>query len=451
MAATAEGVVHRRKAERGEKTMVNAWAPASVAQGAACDAAAVLTAAAKAAHAGAVATKEMLATKGRVARLSNRTCGQMDPGAASKAIILKAKAGGARRPFGLHTAAADCLRKGRPLLPSRLSPRQSASHKHEGRRPVRRRDFLMSTVAIGAVAVAWKPGAFAQDQLTILGSVPSLSFPFFVHMLNQIKAEAEAQGVNLNESDGQNSAPKQTADVEAAVVQGVAAIVISPLDVNALAPAVEGAVQAGIPVVTIDRRVDGVDGILAHVGADNVKGGEAEAQAMVDAFPDGATLFHLQGQPGAGPAIDRNRGVHNVLDPLGEKYKIVFEQTANFARAEALTVTEAGLAANGKPDAIICANDDMALGAAEACAARGFNDVKIYGFDALPEALVAVKEGRLAGTVEQFPGEQSRTAVRIAVAFARDGKEPEEKLVLLTPVVINKDNLDKAERIGETQ
>lgn len=309
----------------------------------------------------------------------------------------------------------------------------------------------MSTVAIGAVAVAWKPGAFAQDQLTILGSVPSLSFPFFVHMLNQIKAEAEAQGVNLNESDGQNSAPKQTADVEAAVVQGVAAIVISPLDVNALAPAVEGAVQAGIPVVTIDRRVDGVDGILAHVGADNVKGGEAEAQAMVDAFPDGATLFHLQGQPGAGPAIDRNRGVHNVLDPLGEKYKIVFEQTANFARAEALTVTEAGLAANGKPDAIICANDDMALGAAEACAARGFNDVKIYGFDALPEALVAVKEGRLAGTVEQFPGEQSRTAVRIAVAFARDGKEPEEKLVLLTPVVINKDNLDKAERIGETQ
>ena len=260
-----------------------------------------------------------------------------------------------------------------------------------------RREFLVSSVAAGALALG-APTAFAQDKLTILGSVPSLSFPFFVHMLNQIKVEAEAQGVNLTESDGQNSAPKQTADIEAAIVQKVNAIVISPLDVNALAPAIEQAVQAGVPVVTIDRRVDGVEGILAHVGADNVKGGEAEAQAMVDAFPDGAKIFHLQGQPGAGPAIDRNKGVHNVLDPVKDKYQIIFEQTANFARAE---------------------------------------------------ALVAVRDGTLAGTVEQFPGEQSRTAVRIAVAYAKDKTEPAEKLVLLTPVVIGKDNLDKAERIGE--
>ena len=312
-----------------------------------------------------------------------------------------------------------------------------------------RRAFLASSVALGALA-AGAPVAFAQDRLTILGSVPNLGFPFFVHMLNQIQVEAEAQGVDLIESDGQNSAPKQTADIEAGLVQGVAAIVISPLDVNALAPAIEQAIQVGVPVVTIDRRVDGVEGVLAHVGADNVKGGEAEAQAMIAAFPDGAKVFHLQGQPGAGPAIDRNQGVHNVLDPMADKYQIVFEQTANFSRAEALTVVEAGLAANGKPDAIICANDDMALGAVEACAARGFTDVKIYGFDALPEALIAVRDGTMAGTVEQFPGEQSRTAVQIAVAFARDGTQPAEALVLLTPVVIGPDNLDQAERIGET-
>lgn len=313
---------------------------------------------------------------------------------------------------------------------------------------MKRRSFLKSSAAAGALALAGSP-LLAQEQITILGSVPSLSFPFFVHMLNQIKAEAEAEGVTLLESDGQNSAPKQTGDVEAALVQGVNAIVISPLDVNALAPAVEQAVQAGVPVVTVDRRVDGVEGILAHVGADNVKGGEAQAEAIMAAFPDGATIFHLQGQPGAGPAIDRNQGVHNILDGHADKYRIVFEQTANFARAEALSVTEAGLAANGRPDVIVCANDDMALGAAEAVAAAGLTDVAIYGFDALPEALVAVRDGLLAGTVEQFPGEQSRTAVRIAVAKARDGEDPAEPVVLLTPIVIGQDNLDKAERIGE--
>ena len=75
------------------------------------------------------------------------------------------------------------------------------------------------------------------------------------------------------------------------------------------------AVEAGIPVVTIDRRVDGVEGILGHVGADNVKGGEAQAQLIVEQFPDGAQIVNLQGQPGASPAIDRNQGVHNILDP----------------------------------------------------------------------------------------------------------------------------------------
>ncbi len=59
-----------------------------------------------------------------------------------------------------------------------------------------RRSFLTSSVALAALTTG-APAAFAQDRLTILGSVPSLGFPFFVHMLNQIKIEAEAQEVDL--------------------------------------------------------------------------------------------------------------------------------------------------------------------------------------------------------------------------------------------------------------
>jgi len=293
--------------------------------------------------------------------------------------------------------------------------------------------------------------ARAAKSITVLASLPSLSFPFFVHMQKQLVAEADKLGgVTLINTDGQNSAPKQTGDVEAGITKGVNAIVISPLDVSALAPALQEAVDAKVPVVTIDRRVVGVKGILAHVGADNVKGGEAQGEAIVAAFPDGGTVFHLQGQPGAGPAIDRNKGLHSVLDKHKDKFKIVFEQTANFARDQALSITESGLAGLAKPpDVIVCANDDMALGALEAVKARNLKGIKIYGFDALPEALARIKDGSLAGTVEQFPGEQSRIAMDIAVAFARDGQEPKEKLVLLTPIVIGKDNLDKAERLSE--
>jgi len=209
--------------------------------------------------------------------------------------------------------------------------------------------------------------------LKMASSVPGLNFPFFVHMQNQIRAEAEAQGnIELLEMDGQNSVPKQTADVEAAIVEEVDALIISPLDVAAMAPAVQEAVDAGIVVVTIDRRVEGVDGILAHVGADNVRGGEIQAEWVVSHFPDGARVFHLLGQPGSGPAIDRAAGVHNVLDPVKDKYPIVFEQTANFDLATALDVTNAGLAGLDQPPAvIIAANDSMALGATEAVKAAG--------------------------------------------------------------------------------
>ena len=315
--------------------------------------------------------------------------------------------------------------------------------------------FAKMALLAGAMGLALTATAPAQSDkpLTVLASVPGLTFPFFVHMMNQFKAAATDLGnIEVVESDGQVSSPKQTADIEAAITRGVDGIVISPNEVDAMAPALQQAVEAGIPVVTVDRRVDAVEGILAHVGADNVKGGEAQGQLIMELFPDGATIINLQGQSGASPAIDRNAGLHNVLDPVSDKYKIVFEQTAGFDRARGLSVTEAALAGMAEaPDVIVAANDDMALGAMEAVRSRNMSDIAIIGFDALPEALAQVRDGGLTATIEQFPGEQSRTAVEILAAHLREGKAPEEKVKLLTPVAITKDNLDTAERLGEAQ
>ncbi|HMG50986.1 MAG TPA: substrate-binding domain-containing protein [Inquilinus sp.] len=312
---------------------------------------------------------------------------------------------------------------------------------------------LQRTLLGAVLALAVALPAAAQDKKTILTSVPNLGFPFFVHMMNELKSEAQKQGVAATESDGQNSAPKQTADVEAALVQKVDGIVISPIDVNAMAPVLSEAVEAGVPVVTIDRRVTGVDGILAHVGADNVLGGEAQAKWLIAAYPNGATIVNLQGQPGASPAIDRNKGLHNVLDSQKDKYKIVIEQTANFARDQGLSVTETILAGlQTPPDVIVAANDDMALGALEAVRGRNLQDkIKIIGFDALPEALGSIRDGGMAGTIEQFPGGQSRQAVDVLVTFLNTKKKPDPSVILLTPIAITKANLDKAERIAEVK
>ena len=301
-----------------------------------------------------------------------------------------------------------------------------------------------------AMSVALSPQAMAADK--ILASVPGLSFPFFVHMMKAFKAEITAQGYEAIESDGQVSSPKQTADVEAAITQGVKGIVISPNEVDAMAPALQQAVEAKIPVVTVDRRVPSVEGILAHVGADNVKGGEAQANLIVAMFPDGATIINLQGQPGASPAIDRNKGLHNILDGMADKYKIVFEQQAGFDRAKGLAVTEAALSGMADaPKVIVAANDDMALGAMEAVKGRGLSGIAIIGFDALPEALAQVRDGGLTATIEQVPGQQSSLGVQTLVAVLKDGTKPAEKVKLLTPVAVTKDNLNIAERLGEVK
>ncbi|MCB1381091.1 MAG: substrate-binding domain-containing protein [Alphaproteobacteria bacterium] len=313
---------------------------------------------------------------------------------------------------------------------------------------VTRRLVVASAIALSVASMS--TSALAADK--ILASVPGLSFPFFVHMMNAFKAEIAKQGYEAIESDGQVSSPKQTADIEAAITQGVKGIVISPNEVDAMAPALQQAVEAGIPVVTVDRRVPSVDGILAHVGADNVKGGEAQGNLIVQMFPDGATIINLQGQSGASPAIDRNKGLHNVLDGMADKYKIVFEQTAGFARDKGLSVTEAALSGLAEPPkVIVAANDDMALGAMEAVKARGLSGIAIIGFDALPEALAQVRDGALTATIEQFPGQQSALGVQTLVSFLKDGTKPAEKVLLLTPQAITKDNLNIAERLGEVK
>ncbi|HEX5499069.1 MAG TPA: substrate-binding domain-containing protein, partial [Thermomicrobiales bacterium] len=287
-----------------------------------------------------------------------------------------------------------------------------------------RRRLMQTAVAAGVVAtipVTLRPAA-AQEPLKIAFSVPGLNFPFFVHMMKMAQAHAAELGnIDLVQLDGQDqgspSSAKQSSDLEAAVASGVKGIVISPNDAAALAPAIQDAIDAGVVVVTVDRNVTGAK-TLAHVGADNVKGGELQGEYVVKILPDGGDIYELQGQPGATPAIDRHKGLDNVLSK-DDKINVAVSQTANFDRAQATSVFEAALQGNPPPKAVVCANDDMALGVVEVAKAQDLS-VPILGYDSLPEALLAIRDGQMAATIEQFPGQQASQALDILVAYLRD-------------------------------
>jgi ABC-type sugar transport system substrate-binding protein len=310
--------------------------------------------------------------------------------------------------------------------------------------------LLVMTLLFGllvGVPLASAPAAARQDeQLQVVFSVPGLNFPFFVHMVNIAKEKAADLEIELIIQDGQDDSATQSANLEAAIAQGVDGVVISPRDVEALAPAIQSVIDAGIPVVTIDRNVEGVE-TLGHVGADNVRGGEKQGEYLMEILPDGGQIIELQGTVGASPAIDRSAGFNSVIADHPE-YEIVFQQTAAFRRDQGLSVTEQALQANPDVDAIVAANDDMALGAAEAVAGAGL-DIPIIGFDALPEALQAIQNGTLAATVDQWPGRQTSGAMEVLVNFLRDGTEPAEHTTLIEPGLITADNLGESERAEE--
>lgn len=311
--------------------------------------------------------------------------------------------------------------------------------------------IMIITVAIvvlfGGVAIAQK--------LTIGLSFPSLSFAWFAFLEDAVKQKAQQLGdIEVISLEAQNEVSKQISIIEDMIIKGVDGVLLVPIEVEAVIPAIEALNKANTPVVTVDRRIkEGAPvEILCHVGADNTEGGRKAAQFIVEKLkekhgePKGVVI-ELTGTPGAGPAIDRSAGFHEIIDQYPQI--TVKSQTANFRRDDGMKVMEDFIMSTPQIDAVFGANDEMILGAIQAMDASGKVDVKetiTVGFDALPEALKLIEEDVLDATIEQFPGKQASTAFEILVNYLRKGEKPAQKVMLIEPAVITKDNLDQAEK-----
>jgi ribose transport system substrate-binding protein len=253
-------------------------------------------------------------------------------------------------------------------------------------------------------------------------SISTLNNPFFVTLSEGAEAKAEELGAAISVVDAQDDAAKQASDVEDLIQQGVDLIMINPVDSEAVAAAVESANSADIPVITVDRSAAGGE-VVSHIASDNVAGGEMAGEYLLELVGDGAQVAELEGVPGASAARERGEGFNKVA---ADSLDVAAKQTANFDRAEGLTVMENILQGNPDIKGVFAHNDEMALGALEAIEAAG-KDITVVGFDATEDAVKAVEEGRLAGTVAQKPELIGQTAVETAVK-ALDGEKVEASI-----------------------
>lgn len=305
--------------------------------------------------------------------------------------------------------------------------------------------LLCSAVMAAGLTLQLSPAMAAGEKIVV--NFQTLSIPYFIYMHEQAAQEAKTLNVELLVQDAQSSSTKQSSDVENALTQGVDAMVVAPNDVTALAPALNEVLSEKVPLVTVDRRVEGTDVPVPYVTADSVAGGRLMAEWVTTNMKDGARVAFIAGTAGSSTAIDRAKGVHEGLKAGGSKFKLVAEQSGEWERAKAMSVAENILTSlsGNPPDAIICASGDMALGAAEAVRAMGLKGkVKVIGFDAYPEVLRAIRDGDIAGIVEQSPSKQIRTALRMAVKKVRG--EAELETVVVQPFMVTQKNLDQAEQ-----
>ncbi len=335
-----------------------------------------------------------------------------------------------------------------------------ARHHRADRRPTRGWKRFRVWLAVALAAAALLAGAIAirgttaaphgRATLTVAFVPKALNSPFWAAMQQAAEAEAAARGVRLVSlaAERETDVERQYQIIENLIQQRVDAILLSPSGSKELVPAIRKANDAGIPVLLLDTRVD-VEAAasvgarcVTYIGSDNFEGGVVAGRYLAEQLQGKGEVAIIEGISGHETADQRRLGFLAGLEG-SSGIRVVASQTANWERARAYSVAENILQAHPELDAIFAANDEMALGALEAVAAAHRSDqVRVIGFDAIPDALASIRAGRLAGSVAQFPDEMGRLGVRWAVSMLREGELPPPE-ILTRVEMIDRQTLDQ--------
>jgi len=266
----------------------------------------------------------------------------------------------------------------------------------------------------------------------------NLGEPWRVQMNADIKKEADNHAeVRMVFKDAQNDTLKQRSHVEEFVSAGVDLIVISPKEAAPLTEPVAKAMDAGIPVIVLDRRVLG-DRYTCFIGADNKLIGKAAGRWIVETLGSKGKVVELKGLMTSTPGQDRHAGFREGIQ--GSEIEIIFEADMKWLEPNARKEMESALARFDEFDLVYAHNDPGAHGAWLAARAAGREkDIKFVGIDALPhEGVMYVSQGILDAAFEYPTG--GREAVQTALRILNAESVPKE--ITLGSRVFTKDNAD---------
>jgi len=233
--------------------------------------------------------------------------------------------------------------------------------------------------------------------------------PFRIAETESIRQAAEEAGVaQLLVTNADSQLSKQIADIQDMLAQGAQFLIVAPLNSDGLEPAFEAAKEQGVPVLTIDRKVNAepCSDYLSFLGSDFVEQGRRAADQMIEATGGEGSVAILLGSSGNNVTTDRTDGFVDQVEAEAPGLEIVAQQTGEFSREKGQQVMEQLLRSNPEITAVYAENDEMALGAIVAIQAAGLDpgeDVKIVSIDGTRNAVQAIIDGDINAVIESNP------------------------------------------------
>ncbi len=287
-----------------------------------------------------------------------------------------------------------------------------------------------------------------EDPWIIGMSQCNLGEPWRVQMDADVREAAEVHpNLRVIFKDAQNNSLTQRAQVEEFVEQGVDLIVISPKEAAPLTRPVAEAYQQGIPVIVLDREVQGEE-YTTFIGADNVQIGKAAGAWIRETLGARGKIVELKGLMTSTPGQDRNQGfLEGVALEENPELELVFTGEMQWLEPNARREMESALATNREIDVVYAHNDPGAHGAWLAARAAGREDEILFvGIDALPhEGQQYVREGIMDATFLYPTG--GAEAIETALAILQ-GEEAPKRITLGTRLFTPENVAEGGEPIG---
>lgn len=260
-----------------------------------------------------------------------------------------------------------------------------------------------------------------------------------------LKEETEAKGIQIMVTDAAGDTNVQNGQIDDFIVQNAKVVSAISNDLDGSVPALEAAKAAGIPYISFLTSVSGgndYEGYI-YVGSPNTDAGKAQGEYLCEVLPENARILYFTGEPNDQQYIDRKQGLTDALAARSD-IEIMDEYNVKNAKDQGMRTAEDCLMSYDEIDAIVCQNDDAALGVVEALKSAGrLEGILVLGVDGSDDALTSIKNGEMAMTALQDARAQAQAGAEIFEQL-KNGTSPADIEDVYVPFkIVSADNVDE--------